>query len=298
MSHRSDAHDRCHRRGDARGARSPPPRPPPRRRDEDDRDRGRVHRTPRAPPPPPPRPRRQGGRSADPKELDRLRAKVAVKERAARDARSAEEVATRKLEQARKYLDAERTHRVQAETELQAAQARLQARESGAPAPASAPAPAPWRAPPPPPPPPSPPPSPPAEPQPKKRRASVGEAPAAIKAQPKKRRASVGEAPAAIKAQPKKRRASVGEPPEAIKANGKIRGCWLDGAGDLVVATNRGAVGVLPRRRDGARTDVFKPFFLSSARSSDDGTRCECSAFRMCDETILLGMLSAEIIHV
>ena len=216
---------------------------------------------PRAPPPPP-RARRQGGRSADPNELDRLRAEVAVKERAARDARSAEEVATRKLEQARKYLDAERTHRIQAETELEAAQARLQERESGAPAPGSAPAPAPWRAPPPPPPPPSPPPSPPAE------------------------------------AQPKKRRASVGEPPEVIKANGKIRGCWLDGAGDLVVATNRGAVGVLPRRRDGARTDVFKPFFLSSARSSDDGTRCECSAFRMCDETVLLGMLGAEIIHV
>ena len=39
--------------------------------------------------------------------------------------------------------------------------------------------------------------------------------------------------------------------PEVVKADGKIRGCWLDGAGDLVVATNRGAVGVLQRRRDG-----------------------------------------------
>ena len=77
--------------------------------------------------------------------------------------------------------------------------------------------------------------------------------------------------------------------PEVVKADGKIRGCWLDGAGDLVVATNRGAVGVLQRRRDGARTDVFKPFFLSSARGSDDGSRCECADFRKCDETVLLG---------
>ena len=91
MSHRDTHGERRCRRGDARGVRSPPPR-------------------------------RQGGRgAADPNELDRLRAEVAVKERAARDARSAEEVATQKLEQARRYLDAERTHRVQAERELETA---------------------------------------------------------------------------------------------------------------------------------------------------------------------------------
>ena len=48
-------------------------------------------------------------------------------EQAVADARSAEEVATQKLEQARRYLDAERTHRVQAESELETAQARLRA---------------------------------------------------------------------------------------------------------------------------------------------------------------------------
>ena len=96
MSHRDTHGERRCRRGDARGVRSPPPR-------------------------------RQGGRgAADPNELDRLRAEVAVKERAARDARSAEEVATQKLEQARRYLDAERTHRVQAERELETARSRLQ----------------------------------------------------------------------------------------------------------------------------------------------------------------------------
>ena len=64
MSHRDTHGERRCRRGDARGVRSPPPR-------------------------------RQGGRGAtDPNELDRLRAEVAVKERAVRDARSAEDVAT------------------------------------------------------------------------------------------------------------------------------------------------------------------------------------------------------------
>ena len=178
-----------------------------------------------------------------------------MKERAARDARSAEEVATQKLEQARRYLDAERTHRVQAERGARNC-------------PGAAPGAGTWRS--------------------DADSASASTSAAASAASTTSAAASAA-ALAAGRIKQKKRRASVADAPEVVKADGKIRGCWLDGAGDLVVATNRGAVGVLQRRRDGARTDVFKPFFLSSARGSDDGSRCECADFRKCDETVLLG---------